>query len=303
MTRHSTDARYLVAVRWLKLAAVLTLWALSFVLNEVALDFVTPTTVAAGRWVVTATLALALLAHRRQTGEFRRALRVDFRGFALLSLVGVTLLYGLQIVGQSRTTAINAGLLANTVPVFTALLAVTTLHQRIRPVGWLGIAVALVGAWIVSSGGLRLDVTTSSALGDLLVLLSALAAALYFVLGARLLRGYPPLVVTAAAATLGAATLAILAVVAGGENHWTWQAVVAIVALGVGPGLLSNLWWWETVTWLDASRAALYVYLIPLITMVFAVVLLGETIGLAQLAGAALLLGGVWLAERGQAPT
>ncbi|MCB0230087.1 MAG: DMT family transporter, partial [Anaerolineae bacterium] len=141
------------AVRWLKLAAVLTLWALSFVLNEVALDFVTPTTVAAGRWVVTATLALALLAHRRQTGEFRRALRVDFRGFALLSLVGVTLLYGLQIVGQSRTTAINAGLLANTVPVFTALLAVTTLHQRIRPVGWLGIAVALVGAWIVSSGG------------------------------------------------------------------------------------------------------------------------------------------------------
>ena len=291
------------AVRWLKLAAVLTLWALSFVLNEVALDFVTPTTVAAGRWVVTATLALALLAHRRQTGEFRRALRVDFRGFALLSLVGVTLLYGLQIVGQSRTTAINAGLLANTVPVFTALLAVTTLHQRIRPVGWLGIAVALVGAWIVSSGGLRLDVTTSSALGDLLVLLSALAAALYFVLGARLLRGYPPLVVTAAAATLGAATLAILAVVAGGENHWTWQAVVAIVALGVGPGLLSNLWWWETVTWLDASRAALYVYLIPLITMVFAVVLLGETIGLAQLAGAALLLGGVWLAERGQAPT
>ncbi|MCB0230086.1 MAG: EamA family transporter, partial [Anaerolineae bacterium] len=75
---------------------------------------------------------------------------------------------------------------------------------------------------------------------------------------------YPPLVVTAAAATLGAATLAILAVVAGGENHWTWQAVVAIVALGVGPGLLSNLWWWETVTWLDASRAALYVYLIPL---------------------------------------
>ena len=288
-------------VRWLKLAAVLTLWALSFVLNDVALDYVAPTTVAAGRWMVTATLALALLAKRHQTGAFRTGLRVDFRGFAVLSLVGVTLLYGLQIVGQSRTTAVNTGLLANTVPVFTALLAVTFLHERIRAVGWLGIAVALVGAWIVSSGGLRLDVDATSALGDLLVLLSALAAALYFVLGARLLRGYPPLVVTAAAATLGAATLAVVAVIAGGENRWTWQAVAAIVALGVGPGLLSNLWWWETVTWLDAGRAALYVYLIPLITMVFAVVLLGETISPAQLAGAALLLGGVWLAERGQA--
>ena len=288
-------------IRWLKLAAVLTLWALSFVLNEVALDFLTPTTVAAGRWMVTATLALALLAQRRQTGVFRTALRVDLRGFALLSLVGVTLLYGLQIVGQSRTSAVNTGLLANTVPVFTALLAVLFLHQRIRPVGWLGIAVALIGAWLVSSGGLRLDVTDSSLLGDALVLLSSLAAALYFILGARLVRSYPPLVVTAAAATLGAATLLVIDLLAGGVNHWTWQAVVTVVLLGIGPGLLANLWWWETVTWLDAGRAALYVYLIPLITMVFAVTLLGETISPAQLGGAALLLGGVWLAERGQA--
>ena len=274
---------------------------MSFVLNEVALDFLTPTTVAAGRWMVTATLALALLAHRRQTGALRTALRVDLRGFALLSLVGVTLLYGLQIVGQSRTSAVNTGLLANTVPVFTALLAVLFLHQRIRPVGWLGIAVALIGAWLVSSGGLRLDVTDSSLLGDALVLLSSLAAALYFILGARLLRSYPPLVVTAAAATLGAATLLVIDLLAGGENHWTWQAVGTVVLLGIGPGLLANLWWWETVTWLDAGRAALYVYLIPLITMVFAVLLLGETISPAQLAGAVLLLGGVWLAERGQA--
>ena len=287
-------------IRWLKLAAVLTLWALSFVLNEVALEFLTPTTVAAGRWMVTATLALALLAHRRQTGALRTALRVDLRGFALLSLVGVTLLYGLQIVGQSRTSAVNTGLLANTVPVFTALLAVLFLHQRIRPLGWLGIAVALIGAWLVSSGGLRLDVTDSSLLGDLLVLLSSLAAALYFILGARLVRSYPPLVVTAAAATLGAATLLVIDLLAGGVNHWTWQAVVTVVLLGIGPGLLANLWWWETVTWLDAGRAALYVYLIPLITMVFAVALLGETISPAQLGGAALLLGGVWLAERGQ---
>ena len=269
-------------------------------LNEVALDFLTPTMVAAGRWMVTATLALALLAQRRQTGALRTALRVDLRGFALLSLVGVTLLYGLQIVGQSRTSAVNTGLLANTVPVFTALLAVLFLHQRIRPVGWLGIAVALIGAWLVSSGGLRLDVTDSSLLGDALVLLSSLAAALYFILGARLVRSYPPLVVTAAAATLGAATLLVIDLLAGGVNHWTWQAVATVVLLGIGPGLLANLWWWETVTWLDAGRAALYVYLIPLITMVFAVALLGETISPAQLDGAALLLGGVWLAERGQ---
>jgi drug/metabolite transporter (DMT)-like permease len=90
---------------------------------------------------------------------------------------------------------------------------------------------------------------------------------------------------------------------AGQGSVWTWPALAAVLALGIGPGLLANLWWWETVEWLDATRAAVYIYLIPLLTMIFAVLLLGEAVGPAQLAGAALLLGGVWLAEHSRATT
>jgi drug/metabolite transporter (DMT)-like permease len=288
-------------MRIVKLAAVLVLWALSFILNEVALRSLQPMTVAAGRWSVTAALVLLLLVQRRHLGAFGAALRVDWRAFFVLSLFGVTLLYGLQVAGQARTSAVNTGLLANTVPVFTALLAAIFLRQRLRPVSWTGILLALVGAWVISTGGLRLQVQRATALGDGLVLLSSLAAALYFVFGSRLLRGYPALVVTAAAATLGALTLLPLAMLAGQANAWTWPALIAVLALGIGPGLLANLWWWETVEWLDATRAAVYIYLIPLLTMIFAVLLLGETVGPAQLAGAALLLGGVWLAERSRA--
>lgn len=285
-------------MRIFKLAAVLALWALSFILNDVALRSLEPVTVVAGRWSVTAMLTLLLLAQRRQVDAFGAALRRDGRAFFLLSLFGVTLLYGLQISGQARTSTVNTGLLANTVPIFTALLAMIFLHQRLRPVGWAGIVLAMIGAWVVSTGGLRLDVNPATALGDGLVLLSSLAAALYFVYGAQLLQRYPALLVTAAAATLGALTLLPVALLAGRGSVWTWQAVAAVIALGVGPGLLANLWWWETVEWLDASRAAIYIYLIPLLTMIFAVLLLGETVGPAQLGGAALLLGGVWLAER-----
>jgi drug/metabolite transporter (DMT)-like permease len=293
-------------LRWLKLAAVLTLWALSFVLNEVALESAEAMTVVAGRWTVTAVLALALLARRGQVGRFGSAMRLDWRNFFVLSLVGVTLLYGLQVVGQTRTSAVNAGLLANMVPVFTALLAAAVLHKRPRAIGWLGIAVALVGAWLVSvgqqaAGGGQVEPSASSALGDLLVLASSLVAALYFIFGSRLLRAYPSLMVTAAAATLGAITLLPLALVFGGGTL-SWQFAAAIVLLGVGPGLLANLWWWETIEWLDASRAAVYIYLIPLITMGFAVVILQEPLSSAQVLGAALVLGGVGLAERGQPP-
>lgn len=288
-------------MRTFKLAAMLTLWALSFILNEVALRSLEPVTVVAGRWSVTAALTLLLLARRGRLGVFGAALRVDWRAFFLLSLFGVTLLYGLQVAGQARTSTVNTGLLANTVPVFTALLAAVFMGQRLRAAGWAGILLALAGAWIISAGGLRLLVQPETALGDGLVLLSSLAGALYFVWGSRLLRGYAPLVVTAAAATLGVLTLLLPALLLGQESVWTWPAVAAVLALGIGPGLLANLWWWETVEWLGATRAAIFIYLIPLLTMFLAVLLLHEPIGPAQLAGAALLLGGVWLAERGRA--
>jgi drug/metabolite transporter (DMT)-like permease len=284
--------------RWLKLAGVLTLWALSFILNEVALSSLGPVAVVAGRWTLTSVLLLGLLGMRRQLPDLQAALAQDPLAFAVLGVVGVALLYGLQVAGQSLTSAINAGLLANMVGIFTALLAAAFLHERLRWTGWAGIVLALLGAWIVSTGGLRFEVQATTIAGDLLVLTSSFVAALYFVMGKRLVDRYPPLIVTAAAAILGTAALIPLALL---ENHWkspTWPAILAVVVLAIGPGLLANLWWWQTAQWLDASRAAVYVYLIPLITMVLAVVLLREPLVLAQVAGAALVLSGVWLAER-----
>lgn len=286
--------------RWLKLAGVLTLWALSFILNEVALGSLGPAAVVAGRWTVTSLLLLGLLGARQELPAFGAALRQDLVPFTVLGVVGVALLYGLQVAGQARTSAINTGLLANMVGVFTALLAVAFLHERLRWTGWAGIFLALAGAWVVSTGGLRLDVQGVAVVGDLLVLASSFVAALYFVLGKRLVERYPPLIVTSAAAILGTAALIPLALL---EDQWrspTWPAVAAVLVLAIGPGLLANLWWWQTAQWLDASRAAVYVYLIPLITMVFAVVLLHEPLVPAQIAGAALVLFGVGLAERGR---
>lgn len=285
-------------MRILKLAAVLILWAASFILNEVALRSLAPLSVAAARWTVTALVLLAWLAWRGEMARFAAALRTDGRGLLAVALFGVPLLYGLQISGQARTTAMNTGLLANTVPVFTALLALVWLRQRLHWTGWAGIALALVGAWIISAGGLRVQINQTTALGDLLVLLSSLAGALYFVLGSRWLRSYPPLLVTAAVAVLGAAMLLPLALWTDTGSVWTRSAALAVLALGLGPGLLANLWWWETVAWLGAPRAAVYIYLIPLLTMLLAALLLHEQLAPAQALGAVLLLGGVWLAER-----
>lgn len=285
-------------MRWLKLYAVLVLWAGSFILNEVALRSLGPATVVAARWSLTALLVLTLVARRGELPALRRGLRAEFPGFLAIGVVGIALLYGLQVAGQSLTSAVNTGLLANMVGIFTALLAALFLGERLPLAAWVGILVALLGAWVVSAGGLRLQIRSETALGDGLVLISSLVAAIYFVMGKRLLARHSPLVVTAAASALGALVLLPLAAWEGSWRGADGAALASVVALAIGPGLLANLWWWETAQWLEASRAAVYIYLIPLITMAMAVALLHEPLSPAQGVGAGLVLSGVVLAER-----
>ncbi|MER2598894.1 MAG: DMT family transporter [Caldilineales bacterium] len=282
-------------MRVLKFAAVLLLWAGSFILNAVALRSLTPAWIVAARWSLTALCALALLAYHGELPALGAALRHDGRALAVVAFFGVTLLYGLQITGQARTSAVNTALLANTVPLFTALLAATWLRRPMPWSMWLGIVLALLGAWIVSAGGLRLELDRDTALGDLLVTLSSLAGALYFIAGSRL--RHSPLVITAAVSLLGALMLWPVALLTPPPIAWTLPGMGAVIALGIGSGLLANLWWWETITWLDTHRAAMYIYLIPLITIALAAWLLAEQVSVVQWLGGLLLLSGVWLAE------
>ena len=70
----------------------------SFILNEVALRSMSPAAVVAGRWTVTAVLTWLLLARRGQLGRFGTAMRVDWRHFFVLSLVGAALVLGYRRV-------------------------------------------------------------------------------------------------------------------------------------------------------------------------------------------------------------
>ncbi len=64
-------------------------------------------------------------------------------------------------------------------------------------------------------------------------------------------------------------------------------------------GTLAQWFWQLGVARLGAARAGIFVYLEPLATTALAVPLLGETFGVATAVGGALLLLGVWHAERG----
>jgi drug/metabolite transporter (DMT)-like permease len=118
----------------------------------------------------------------------------DLPGAALSGLLGFGLYNAALAYGQTTVSAGTAGLLHASVPVFTALLAVAFLGERLGGLAWAGIAVSFSGAALISlgeGGGLRFDA------GALLVLLSAISASLYFVVQKPYLERYGALEFTA----------------------------------------------------------------------------------------------------------
>jgi drug/metabolite transporter (DMT)-like permease len=73
--------------------------------------------------------------------------------------------------------------------------------------------------------------------------------------------------------------------------------VVAILFLGVGCSALGYLFWYAALERIDASQVAAFLYIEPLITVVAAVALLGESVALSTLIGGFMVLAGVLIVQ------
>ena len=165
-----------------------TIWAGGFIVTRAVARSAAPTLVGLLRAPLA---ALPMAAGLRLAGAALPGSRRD-RGLLLLAALGGFVLFPLLSTwGMALTTAGRAGFIVGSAPAFTALAGSVLAGERLGRQGWIGAALALAGlAWLIAArtgGGLTPDVTG----GDLLVLLSTLAAACSYVGGALLARRGP----------------------------------------------------------------------------------------------------------------
>jgi len=279
-------------------------WGASFPISKAALAYASPTAVAFLRWAISAVLLtgwLALAGRRNPEqglGEAGRVLRLRGRTVAWVALTGITLFYFLQNLALGYTTATNAGVLANLTSVFMVIIAAWALHERLKPVEWAAIATAFVGSALVSQGAGHLTVGGPGLIGDLLMVLASFFGAVYSVGGKGLSERHAPTVVLTLVASMGALFLLPLALIDGLTLTMPLRAWGLILLLGAGSGALGNLMWLSLLRYTTASRAALALFLIPIISATLSVTLLGEPITPLLVAGAGLVLAAVVVAHR-----
>ena len=291
---------YLMAI------GAVTLWGASFPLTKMALDWLGPTSIAFLRWTISAAVLAGWLARGRRLAMVGQVLRRNTWTAVWVALTGITLFYFLENLALSYTTAINAGVLSNLIPVFMVLIGTVWLGERLAAAEWAAAAAAFVGAVLVSQGAGHLTIAGPGLLGDALMVLAGFLGAIYSIGGKGLVARYPAVVVTTVFATLGALFLLPLALWEGSSHGGfvatvlalPWQAWGVLLLLGLGSGALANLWWMEILAATEASRAALILFLVPVVSTALAVVILDEPLTPAIVAGGLLVLAGVAVVQR-----
>jgi drug/metabolite transporter (DMT)-like permease len=276
---------------------VVILWSSTFVATKILIGQAGPTQIAFLRFVV-ATAILVPIALRSHIGE-----RLPWGRLSLMGLTGVTGYFTFQNVGLVYTSASAAALILACLPAFVAGVAALFLGEKLSGRRALGVLASIVGVVLIVLTGKPEPSSPNPLLGDALMLLGALAWTAYTVLGKGIER-LPFQVVSAGSVACGALFLAPLALaetLGGGLPSLSPTGWLGILYLGAGASAAAFFLWGYALRKLEASEAAVYLNLVPLIGVVLAATMLQEAVGMAEVIGGALVIGGVTFAS-GVAP-
>ena len=246
-----------------------------------------------------AIVSMLLFAWLRLRGVDLRVRREDYRQFALTGITGYAAYNLLFVVGLSHTSAFSAAIMISLGPIFALIFAAALRLELVRPAQWLGVAAAFGGVALFVGQGITGRVP---ALGDALNILAAACFAAYGLAVRPLVRHYGSAVVTAWSVLLG--LLGSLPITAPAVLREDWGRVgfagwAALLYAGVLSMLVAYTIWGWAIERRGVGRTVPYLYLVPVVTGVLAMLYLGERFDAAKLAGATLVLVGVGLARRG----
>jgi drug/metabolite transporter (DMT)-like permease len=280
------------------LAALVTilLWGTTYISTKILLKEFQPVEILLLRYVI-ALGVLFLLRPKRLKLQCRK----HELYFALAGLTGVCMYYLLENIALTMTSASNVGVIGAVSPFFTAIFALFILKDPTarRPGFFIGFAVAIFGIGLITFQGAAMGFHLA---GDLLVILSTMVWACYSVVS-RIIGdfGYPTVQATRRMFLYGILfMLPFLKIFGFHPNLSALSEPVVLgnlIFLGVGASALCFVSWNYAVIRLGAVKTSVYIYLIPVVTVLAAVIVLHERITFWSGVGIVLTISGLFLSQ------
>ena len=280
------------------LAALLTIviWGTTFISTKILLVDFKPVEILFFRFVMGFVILLVISPKRLKTKSRKEELT-----FGLAGLCGICLYYLLENIALTYTLASNVGVIISVAPFFTAISAHLFMksEEKLRIQFFAGFIVAMIGIVLISFNGQSLKLNP---LGDLLAIAAALVWAVYSILTKKISSfGYPVILSTRRTFFYGILfmipTLFFFDFQPGFSRFTDMTYLFNILYLGLGASALCFVTWNFAVKELGAVKTSVYIYMVPVITVITSVLILHEKLTLLAGMGTVLTLTGLFLSE------
>lgn len=278
----------------------LVLWALNFSFVKIALREFSPMGFNGIRLSFVSLVFILILIISKEGLSIPKS---DVWKFALLGLCGNTIYQLFFIHGIELTSASNSSIIIAMSPAFVALLSSLVKHERLNWAAWLGIIISFMGFYFViskQSGGF--EFSWEFIKGDVLIFLGCLFWTCYTVFSRPFLDKISPMKLTALTVSMGTVfylPFCVKDVLRIHPAEISFTAWASLFFSGFFAMVIGYIIWYSSVKRIGNSKTAVYDYLLPVFTVIFAYILLKERISLLQAAGALIIFAGVYLTRSG----
>jgi drug/metabolite transporter (DMT)-like permease len=293
------------AVLYALILLMVAFWSGNYIAGKIALRELSPLFLAGLRIGLAGVTMVPLYAWERAARRPKRPPQAESLPHVvqllILGLLGVTLNQFFFIVGLSRTSVAHAAILIGLTPIQVLIIAGVRGQERITARKAVGMAIALAGVALLKAFEPAAG-TGATWLGDFFILLTGLCFALFTVFGKEVTGEYSTITMNTYAYVGGAMALLPLTVWEATHQplaHVSAGAWLAAIYMALFPSVIAYLIYYHALAHMAASRVSAFSYLQPVFASIMGVVILGETLGAPVIAGGAVILAGVYLAERG----
>lgn len=274
-------------------------WSFSFVWFKIANRSYNPITIVFIRLCIA---SLFLSAYLWVTGGFRGIEKNDRKYFLLLAIFEPFLYFLGESFGLTYVSSTVGSVIISTIPVFAVLFAWIFYRERLRIINYAGVIVSFAGVLIFitnSSGSIVLNLK-----GLALMFVAVASATGYNMILHRLASKYNPVSIVNIQNVIGVILFLPLFLIFDLKKVmvtgvvWSSFSTVILLALFASSGAFVLFAY--SVKYVGISRANVFTNLIPVFTALFAFLLVGDRLTVRNIAGMAIVTGGLFLSQAGK---
>lgn len=271
-------------------------WGISFISTKVVLKEIPPNSIAFFRQIIALVPLLSWCLFSKIS------LRIKLQDLALLAgscFFGIVLYFVFENNGLQFTTASSASMIVAAVPVFTLISESLIYKMKISLNMIICIILSIIGVYLVISVNGKLDFSSSTFWGNILILGAMVSWVIYTILSRNLSSKYSSLVITTYQTAIS--IFLFIPFVIPEMADWkqvTFVPLVNLIYLGVFCSAVSYLSYLYAIKKLGSTVSSMFLNLIPVISVVAGFIVLGERLMVIQYLGMALIMLSIFMLDK-----